>query len=115
MSLKELNLSWNHLRQDGAVALGAALSVSRYQLYMSSSCCCKHVRNGLIGTLVCQYCTSIATFRTASCFVRYIVFISVCMRFYVCSRLHTLGIVENTLGFREKYDFIDHILCIDKF
>lgn len=37
MSLKELNLSWNHLRQDGAVALGAALSVSLYQLlYMSS-------------------------------------------------------------------------------
>ena len=48
MSLKELNLSWNHLRQDGAVALGAALSVSRFQLYMSSICCCKHVRNGLI-------------------------------------------------------------------
>lgn len=28
MSLKELNLSWNHLRLDGAIAVGAALSVS---------------------------------------------------------------------------------------
>lgn len=27
MSLKELNLSWNHLRLDGAIAVGAALSV----------------------------------------------------------------------------------------
>lgn len=34
MSLKELDLSWNHLRLDGAIAVGAALSVSLFILYI---------------------------------------------------------------------------------